>query len=140
MGGAGFLLPGYRLVPMSILITVLLFLHIVGASLVFGLWVANFSKGIVVPGQFHAALLQVVTGFGLYFVQMAQGNTGINHMAIGIKIVFALVIAVAAFIGQNKYKAAKALGTPEAGRNVALAHTVGGLALVNMAIAVFLAG
>lgn len=122
---------------MSIAFSILIFLHIIGAALVFGLWVANFKKGIVLPGQFHAALLQVVTGFALYFMQMAE-NMQLNHMMIGIKMVIALVITVAAFMGQKKYKAARALGTPEAGKNIALAHTVGGLALVNIAIAVFM--
>lgn len=122
---------------MSIAFSILLFLHIIGASLVFGLWVANFKKGIVLPGQFHAALLQVVTGFALYFMQMAE-NMQLNHMMIGIKMVVALVIAAAAFMGQKKYKAARALGTPESGKNIALAHTVGGLALINIAIAIFM--
>lgn len=122
---------------MSIAFSILLFLHLIGAALVFGLWVAHFKKGIVVPGQFHAALLQVVTGFALYFIQMGNGMQ-LNHMMIGIKMVIALVITVAAFMGQKKYKAARALGTPEAGKNIALAHTVGGLALVNIAIAVFM--
>lgn len=122
---------------MSIAFSILLFLHLIGAALVFGLWVAYFKKGIVVPGQFHAALLQVVTGFALYFIQMGNGMQ-LNHMMIGIKMVIALVITVTAFMGQKKYKAARALGTPEAGKNIALAHTVGGLALVNIAIAVFM--
>ena len=122
---------------MAIAFSILLFLHIVGAAMVFGIWLGTFKKGVVLPGQFHAALLQVVTGFGLYFIQMAENMT-LNHMMIGIKIVLALVIAGAAFMGQKKYKAARALGTPEAGRNVALAHTVGGLALINIAIAVFM--
>ncbi|ORC18868.1 MULTISPECIES: hypothetical protein [Rothia] len=122
---------------MAIAFSILLFLHIVGAAMVFGIWLGTFKKGIVLPGQFHAALLQVVTGFGLYFIQMAENMT-LNHMMIGIKIVLALVITGAAFMGQKKYKAARALGTPESGRNVALAHTVGGLALINIAIAVFM--
>ncbi|MGV3246056.1 hypothetical protein [Rothia sp. 11254D007CT] len=122
---------------MAIAFSILLFLHIVGAAMVFGLWLGTFKQGIVLPGQFHAALLQVVTGFALYFIQMSQ-NMALNHMMIGIKMVIALVIAVAAFMGQKKYKAARALGTPENGKNVALAHTVGGLALLNIAIAVFM--
>lgn len=122
---------------MSIAFSILLFLHIIGATLVFGLWIANFKKGIVLPGQFHASLLQLITGFALYFMQMAN-NMQLDHMMIGIKMVIALVITVAAFMGQKKYKVAKALGTPEAGKNIALAHTVGGLALINIAIAVFM--
>ncbi|WP_237221773.1 hypothetical protein [Rothia nasimurium] len=124
---------------MTIAFSILLFLHLVGAAMVFGIWIGTFKKGIVLPGQFHAALLQVVTGFALYFIQMAH-NMQLNHMMIGIKMVIALVIAVAAFMGQKKYKAAKALGTPEAGKNIGLAHTVGGLALINIGIAVFMQG
>ncbi|MDO4898830.1 MAG: hypothetical protein Q3965_05915 [Rothia sp. (in: high G+C Gram-positive bacteria)] len=122
---------------MSIAIAILVFLHILGAAMVFGMWAGNFKKGIVLPGQFHAALLQVVTGFALYFIQMSQ-QAHLNHMMIGIKMVVALVIAVAAFMGQKKYKAARAVGRPEDARNIGLAHTVGGLALVNIAIAVFM--
>ena len=129
--------PLSRLVIMSIAFSILLFLHLVGAAMVFGIWTATFKQGVVLPGQFHAALLQVVTGFALYFMQMADGMD-LNHMMIGIKMVIALVIAVAAFMGQKKYKAAKALGTPEAGKNIGLAHAVGGLALINIGIAVFM--
>lgn len=122
---------------MSIAFSILLFLHLLGAAMVFGIWVATFKQGVVLPGQFHAALLQVLTGFALYFIQMAEGMT-LNHMAIGIKMVFALLIALAAFKGQKLYKQAKAAGDPKAGRNVALAHTVGGLSLLNIALAVFM--
>lgn len=119
---------------MDIAISVLIFLHVVGAALVFGIWVANFKKAIVLPGQFHAALLQVVTGFALFFIYMAQGME-LNHMKLGIKILIALVIAVAAFVGQKKYKTARATGDLSLARNIPLAHTVGGLALVNIALA-----
>lgn len=122
---------------MSIAITVLIALHIIGASMVFGMWVANLKKGIVLPGQFHAALLQLITGFALYFIRMSQ-DMQLNHMLIGIKMLLALIIAVAAFMGQKKYKAARAVGRPEDGKNIGLAHTVGGLALVNILIAVLI--
>ncbi|WP_237202542.1 hypothetical protein [Rothia endophytica] len=122
---------------MSIAFSILLALHLIGASLVFGIWVANLKKGIVVPGQFHAALLQLITGFAMYFWQMSQGMV-LNHMMIGIKMLLALIIAIAAFMGQKKYKAALAVGRPEDAKNIALAHTVGGLALVNILIAVFM--
>lgn len=122
---------------MEIAISVLIFLHVVGAALVFGIWVANFKKAIVVPGQFHAAMLQVLTGFALFFIYMSQGMD-MNHMKMGIKIVIALIIAVAAFAGQKKYKTARATGDLSLARNIPLAHTVGGLALVNIALATIL--
>ncbi|MBM7050722.1 MULTISPECIES: hypothetical protein [unclassified Rothia (in: high G+C Gram-positive bacteria)] len=122
---------------MNIALNVLLFMHIVSIAMVFGIWVANFKRAVVVPGQFHAALLAVITGFALYFINMSQGLQ-LNHMLIGIKMVLALIVCVAAFVGQKKYKDAHLAARPEAGRNIALAHTVGGLALINIGIAVFM--
>lgn len=123
---------------MTIATNILVFLHVLGATMVVGIWIANFKKGTVVPGQFHASLLQVVTGFALYFIAMSQHGDSLNtmfHMQVGIKMVIGLIIAIAAFLGQKKYKAARASGNLDAARNVALAHTVGGLGLVNIAIA-----
>ncbi|MEX3610152.1 hypothetical protein VVR12_03785 [Rothia sp. LK2588] len=135
---------------MVIATNILVFLHILGAVMVVGIWIANFKKGITVPGQFHAALLQLITGFALYFMMMShlpEESATRFHMFIGIKMLLALIIAVAAYLGQKKYKRAhvfdrrdgvEARGHDDhAGRNVALAHTVGGLGLVNIAIAVF---
>ncbi|MFW0184974.1 hypothetical protein ACN083_05665 [Rothia sp. CCM 9418] len=119
---------------MSTVIAFLVFLHIVGAALVFGIWVAHFKQAIVLPGQFYASLLQLATGFALYFIQMSQ-HAELNHMKIGIKILLAIVICVAAFVGQRQYKMAQVAGTLEKARNIPLAHAVGGLALINIALA-----
>lgn len=131
---------------MDITIQVLLILHVIGAALVFGMWAGNFKKGIVLPGQFHASLLQLITGFALYFIQMTQmTQMGENsptffHMFAGIKILLAIIISVAAFFGQKKYKAGRATGSIEAGKSILLAHTVGGFALINIILGVLLHG
>lgn len=122
---------------MEIAMTILLFLHIVSIAMVFGMWAGNFKRAIVLPGQFHASILALLTGFAMYFIQMSH-HAQLNHMAIGIKMLLAIIICVAAFMGQKKYKAGQASGSIEAGRNIALSHTVGGLALVNIALAMFI--
>lgn len=122
---------------MEIIMNILLFLHIVSISLVFGIWVGNFKRAIVVPGQFHASVLALATGFGMYFIRMDQ-EMQISHMVVGIKMLLAIIICAAAFKGQLKYKQARAAGTPEAGRSIPLAHAVGGLALINIALAMFI--
>lgn len=126
---------------MEILTSILVFLHVVGATMVVGIWIANFKKGIVVPGQFHAALLQLVTGFALYFIMMSnlgpESNTTF-HMNVGIKMLLGIIIAIAAYFGQKKYKWARANDNMELARNIPLAHTVGGLGFINIAIATLL--
>ena len=126
---------------MAIATSILVFLHVLGATMVVGIWIANFKKGIVVPGQFHAALLQIVTGFSLYFIMMSNLGSESNtmfHMYVGIKMLLGIIVAIAAFFGQKKYKKARATGNLEAARNIPLAHTVGGLGLINIAIATIL--
>ena len=90
------------------------------------LWIAHFRTPKVLPGQFHASLLMLVTG--LLLVGIAEVTGSPNHIKIAVKILIALGIAIAAFIGQRKYKAGEPIST-------GLAHAVGGLAVVNVAVA-----
>ena len=110
---------------MFLLNNVLVFLHIIGAAIIIGLWIAHFRTPKVLPGQFHASLLMLVTG--LLLVGIAEVTGSPNHVKIAVKILIALSIA-AAFIGQRKYKAGEPIST-------GLAHAVGGLAVINVAVA-----
>lgn len=65
---------------------------------------------------------------GLLLVGIAEVTGSPNHIKIAVKILIALGIAIAAFIGQRKYKAGELIST-------GLAHAVGGLAVVNVAVA-----
>jgi hypothetical protein len=112
---------------MTVFFSILLFLHILGAALVFGLWVANFKPPKVLPMQFYAALVSVVTGLLMVGIREMQ-DADLNHVKVGVKLVIGLVIAVAAFIGQRRYRRDGAVPT-------GLAHAVGGLALINIAVA-----
>ncbi|MFZ3452400.1 hypothetical protein [Arthrobacter sp. 7Tela_A1] len=112
---------------MDFLHSFLVFLHILGAGLIVGIWAARIKNPTVMPGQFHAALLQLVTG--LLLVGMNEmGDGDVNHLKVGIKLAITLAIAVMAFIGQRKYKKDQ----PVPG---GLANGVGILTVVNVALA-----
>ena len=112
---------------MDILHSFLVFLHILGAAIIVGLWFARIKNPTVMPGQFHGAVLQLVTGLALVAVN-EMGDGDVNHMKVGIKLLIALVIAVLAFIGQRRYKKDEKVST-------GLANSVGILTIVNIALA-----
>lgn len=112
---------------MDFLHSFLVFLHILGAGAIVGIWLAKIKNPTVMPGQFHAALLQLVTGILLVGVNEMADNE-VNHIKVAVKLTIALVIAVMAFIGQRKYKKDQ----PVSG---ALANGVGILTIVNVALA-----
>ncbi|RSZ62870.1 hypothetical protein EAH68_08790 [Corynebacterium hylobatis] len=114
---------------MDFLYTLFVFLHIVGAAALVGGWLATFRKPTVLQWQHIGAWVQLVTG--LLLVGLAEmGDGTVNHMKIGIKLVILIGVLVAAVIGRRKV----ARDEPVA---KGLAHAVGGLSLINIAIAVF---
>jgi hypothetical protein len=112
---------------MDILYNILVFLHIVGAAMIVGIWIGNMKKPTVHPRQFDGAALQVITGVIMMGLIPAM-DLDANYIKLGIKLVIALVVLVLAFIGRRKYKAGQPI-------SAGLAHSVGGLALLNVAIA-----
>ncbi|GAA3288548.1 hypothetical protein ACFFON_07970 [Arthrobacter citreus] len=112
---------------MDFLQSFLVFLHILGAAIIVGIWFARIKNPTVMPGQFHAALLQLVTG--LLLVGLAEmDDYDVNHIKIAVKLTVTLVIAVLAFIGQRRYKKDQ----PVSGL---LANGVGILTVLNIALA-----
>ncbi len=112
---------------MDILQSFLVFLHILGAAIIVGLWFARIKNPTVLPGQFHGALLQLITGLALVGVAEA-GDGDVNHLKIAFKLTITLGIAVLAFIGQRRYKKDEKVPA-------GLAHGVGILTVVNIALA-----
>ena len=112
---------------MDFLHSFLVFLHILGAAIIVGLWFARIKNPTVLPGQFHGALLQLVTGLALVGVNEA-GDGDVNHLKVGIKLLIALVIAVLAFIGQRRYKKDQPVSP-------VMAHGIGILTIINIAVA-----
>lgn len=113
---------------MDFLQSVIVLIHILGTAAIVGGWFATFRKPTVLQWQHVGAWVQLVTG--LLLVGLAEmGDGEVNHLKIGIKLVLLIVILVAAVIGRRKV----AKNEPV---HKGLAHSVGGLALINTAIAV----
>ena len=112
---------------MNIVYDIMVFLHIVGAAMIVGIWIGNMKKPTVHPRQFDGAALQLLTGIVMMGLIPALGKDVI-YVKLGVKIAIALVVAVLAFIGSRKYKRGEPVSK-------GLAHSVGGLALLNVAIA-----
>ena len=112
---------------MIIVYNIMVFLHIVGAAMIVGIWIGNMKKPTVHPRQFDGAALQLITGIVMMGLIPAL-DMDANYFKLGIKFAIALAVGVLAFIGRRKYKNGEDISK-------GLAHSVGGLALLNVAIA-----
>src|SRR5690349_8686969 len=113
---------------MSILFNILLFLHIVGAAMIVGYWIATIKTPTVHPRQRDGAFLQLLTGIAMMGILPLMPDADPNYFKLGIKFAIGVAVAVLAVIGARKVKNGEPVST-------CLAHGVGGLALVNIAIA-----
>ncbi len=112
---------------MQILFNVLVFLHIVGAAMVVGIWIGHLKTPIVHPRQFDGAMVQLVTGVALMgIIPMLEMDA--NYFKLGIKFAIGLGVGVLAFIGRRQFKKGESIAP-------GIAHGVGGLGLLNVAIA-----
>lgn len=106
---------------------ILLFLHILGAVAVVGGWLYSFKKPTVLSWQLWGAIAQVVTGIAMMGL-LGSMSKSVNYTPLIIKAVLGVIVLVCAIIGYLKAKDGKAVP-------VGLAHSVGGLGLINIAIA-----
>jgi hypothetical protein len=113
---------------MSILYSILVFLHVVGAAMIVGYWIATMKTPTVHPRQRDGAFLQLLTGIAMMGLIPFMDDKDPNYVKLGIKFAIAIVVAVLAVIGSRKVKNGEPVST-------GLAHGVGGLALINIALA-----
>lgn len=113
---------------MTILFSFLVFLHVVGAGMIVGYWIATMKQPTVHPRQRDGAFLQLLTGIAMMGLFPLLPDANPNYAKLGIKFVIGVVVAVLAVIGARKVKNGQPVST-------GLAHGVGGLALINIAIA-----
>ena len=113
---------------MSILFNILVFLHIVGAAMIVGYWIATLKTPTVHPRQRDGAFLQLLTGIAMMGVLPLLPDADPNYFKLGVKFAIAVAVAVLAVFGSRKVKNGEPVST-------GLAHSVGGLALINIAIA-----
>lgn len=112
--------------PMEIAHTILVVLHMLGLAGIIGGFLANVKAPKVVPAMLHGALTQIVTG--IFLVGLAEmGDDDVNHAKIGVKLVVALIVTAAVFIGAR---------ADEVSRGALMARVAGVLAIVNVIVAV----
>src|SRR5690606_15390734 len=114
---------------MTPFVTILLAFHLIGMALIVGTFFAQmrskdrFATEVVLTG----AIIQVISGALLAWMAISGGE--VDHVKIAFKGVIALVVlgaAIAAQVAKKKH-----------GRIRPWFHTAGGLAVVNLLIAVF---
>lgn len=137
---------------MELLHSALVAAHLIGASLLVGTFFAQMraKAGFNFPVMLAGASIQLASGVALYGLAMAVDGDP-NHMKLGIKGLIALVVFVAALLGflrgraiRHEKASLRAGGAVSVGdvelperRVKTLFHIAGGLAVVNLLLAVF---
>lgn len=114
---------------MDFLHSLILLTHLIGAAALVGGWLATFRSPTVLWWQHLGAWLQLISG--VLLVGLLEMNDGgpVNHMKIAVKLAVVIAVVIVAIIGRRKVKRDEPV-------SAGVAHAVGGLALINMAIAV----
>ena len=113
---------------MDIVYKLLVVVHLVGMAMLVGGWLATIRAPRMLPGMWHGALTQLVTG--VLLVGLAESGAvdrNINNAKIGLKLLVALVVAVLVWLGRRQ---------PRDDAKPGAVHAAGGLALANVLVAV----
>ena len=107
--------------------------HFIGLAAIVGPFLLQMRKNgdFAVAAVFGGAITQLATGLLLVTVAELSGGD-LNHMKIGIKLLIALLVFVAALLGWLR---ARKTGNDRSIKK--FFHTAGGLALINVVLAVF---
>lgn len=102
-------------------------LHLLSMAAIVGGWFASFKAPSVSKVQLIGSIGSLVTGVLLVgLAEMGDGDP--NHIKVGVKLVLAAGVLVAAIIGSRKASKGEEVST-------GVAHAVGGTALINVLIA-----
>lgn len=82
---------------MATVTTILVLLHVICWAAAFGIWVAAAKTRQPNPGMAHASAGAAVFG-ALAMVTAVMAGMQVDHMILGIKLLIAVLVAVAAFI------------------------------------------
>lgn len=113
---------------MEALIPYLVFVHILSAAIIVGGWIAYFKTPTVTGWQHIAAWGTLLSGLLIVGVREMGDGGPLNHMKISIKLGIALIVLIAAIIARLKIRKGQPVSK-------GLAHAVGGMALINIAVA-----
>jgi len=116
---------------MDILIAVLFAAHLLGMAAIVGSFFVQMRRktDFVLTPLLVGAITQVVTGLALVGIFEATGDDPLNYAKIGVKAVIALIVLGAAI--------AAVVVAKKGGRVQRFFHAAGGLAIVNLLVAVF---
>lgn len=91
---------------MTLLAHTLLFLHLLGMAVLVGAFSTQLSSAVkrVTPGQWHGALLALLSGLALVVLHgaMPSPENPLQPIKITVKLVLALLIALFAFQGRGR--------------------------------------
>lgn len=122
---------------MDVLHSVMLVAHFIGLAAIVGPFVmqARWKGQFAFPVVLGGAITQLVTGLALVGIaEMGGDDDPLNYAKIGVKLSIAVVVFVVALLGFLKQRKSEGGGGREL---LPFFHAAGGLALVNIALAVF---
>jgi hypothetical protein len=114
---------------MSVVYELLVVAHLLGMAAIVGSYLMTVRTPRIVPLMVQGALVQLATGLimvGLRESGAYDDPDPLNRSKVGVKLAVALVVAVLAWVNRKR------ADTVPAG----VVHAVGGLAVLNVAIAV----
>jgi len=114
---------------MSIVYELLVVLHLLGMAAVVGAFFVVLPRPRYVEAFLYGAVAQLVTGLALLGIREAKildDEDPVNHPAIGVKLVIALIVAGLAWVARGRREAV----------STGLIHAIGGLAVINVLVAV----
>ncbi|HEV8565808.1 MAG TPA: hypothetical protein VGQ92_01785 [Actinoplanes sp.] len=115
---------------MEFLRLLLRYLHLVAFALLFGAWVAQYLTGKLRVNVIMRTGLGTMIGTGLLLAIPFPSGVDLDYVKLGVKLVIALGIGALFGVATTRERAEKAVTRP-------LFLSIGGLALVNAAVAVF---
>jgi hypothetical protein len=125
---------------MTVVHDLILITHFIGVALIVGPFFLQMRsrENFAFPLVFTGTIIQLTTGgllVGLLeMAAAADPDEVVNHAKVGVKLTLALIAFIAALIGYRRQK--KAGGTEVERKLMPFFHTAGGLAVINIFIAV----
>ena len=115
---------------MEFLRLLLRYLHLVGFALLVGAWLAQYLAGTLRVNVLMRTGLGTMIGTGLLLAIPFPHGVDLDYPKLGVKLAIALGIGALIGVAITRERAAKTVNRP-------LFLSIGGLALINAAIAVF---
>ena len=113
---------------MSIVYELLVALHLLGMAAVVGAFFVVLRRPRYVEAFLYGAVAQLVSGLilvGIREAKILDDEDPLNHPAVGVKLLIALVVAALAWVARGRREV-----------STGLIHAIGGLAIVNVLVAV----